>query len=602
MGDHTHNVPERSDIPDRYKWDLTSLYASDEELEAALSNLIARIHRFPAYADVLSNSADDLLACLEEYTQLQRSFEKASAYTQQATHQDATDPHHQSLAIRTEALRAELSSAVSFLVPAILAMPEHQLAGLLAKDERLRLYKGFLDEIVRSKPHVLSPPEERLLAMAVDLSQAPSNIFNIFNNADIKFPSIKDEDGRTVPLTNGRYMRFLESRDREVRKAAFYALDRTYLEYKDLFAATLSSHIKANMFNARARGHSSARAAALFADAIPEAVYDNLIDTVEDRIHLLHRYMSLRKRALGLDALHGYDLSAPLVKDAQMKIPYESAVKTVMDALAPLGEQYLRDLDHAFRSGWVDVYENKGKRSGAYTWGHYDAHPYVLLNHTDSLLDVYIIAHEMGHAMHSFYSWQEQPYIYANYKTFVAEVASTFNEALLTEHLLRTVTGRKQRMAVLEQYFNSIERTLFRQSMLASFEHTAHRLAEEGVPLTAEVLCSRYHDLNVKYFGPDVVIDPETDIEWAKKPHLYMGFYVFQYATGFSAAALSQKVLSGEPGALERYLGLLKSGSSEHPLDELRRAGVDMAAPEPVISCLDQFEAYLDEFERLLEG
>lgn len=602
MSNDSAKLPKRSEIPGSYKWNLKDFYTTDSDFERDFSEIKAMAQEFKKHEATLSQSSEALLACLNDYMDLQRKFEKAYVYAQMASHQDTTDSFYQGMANRTDSLMVEISSATSFLVPAILEMPDEKLKAFLKENKDLRLYERFLDEIIRMKPHVLSPKEERLLAMSGDLSQAPAAIFNMINNADIKFPSIRDENGNLVELTKGRYISFMESSDRRVRKDAFDALYSAYLKQKNTLAATLSAQVKANIFNARARNYDSAIEASLYPDDIPVSVYDNLIKAINDNMNLMYRYISLRKKMLGVDELHMYDVYAPMVKDVKMEFPYEEAVKIVIKALAPLGEQYIQDLKKGFESGWIDVYENEGKRSGAYSWGHYDVHPYVLLNHTDTLDSMFTIAHEMGHSMHSLYSWRSQPYVYSNYKLFVAEVASTFNETLLTEYLLNTINDKNKRLYILNHYFESVKGTVFRQTMFAEFEKIIHQKAEEGEALTADLLCSIYHDLNVKYFGPEMVVDSNIDMEWARIPHFYTSFYVYKYATGFSAAtALSQKVLNGEPGALERYLDFLKSGGSDYPINQLKSAGVDMTSPEPVISCLKLFEKYLDEFESLLK-
>lgn len=602
MSNDSAKLPKRSEIPGSYKWNLKDFYTTDSDFERDFSEIKAMAQEFKKHEATLSQSSEALLACLNDYMDLQRKFEKAYVYAQMASQQDTTDSFYQGMANRTDSLMVEISSATSFLVPAILEMPDEKLKAFLKENKDLRLYERFLDEIIRMKPHVLSPKEERLLAMSGDLSQAPAAIFNMINNADIKFPSIRDENGNLVELTKGRYISFMESSDRRVRKDAFDALYSAYLKQKNTLAATLSAQVKANIFNARARNYDSAIEASLYPDDIPVSVYDNLIKAINDNMNLMYRYISLRKKMLGVDELHMYDVYAPMVKDVKMEFPYEEAVKIVIKALAPLGEQYIQDLKKGFESGWIDVYENEGKRSGAYSWGHYDVHPYVLLNHTDTLDSMFTIAHEMGHSMHSLYSWRSQPYVYSNYKLFVAEVASTFNETLLTEYLLNTINDKNKRLYILNHYFESVKGTVFRQTMFAEFEKIIHQKAEEGEALTADLLCSIYHDLNVKYFGPEMVVDSNIDMEWARIPHFYTSFYVYKYATGFSAAtALSQKVLNGEPGALERYLDFLKSGGSDYPINQLKSAGVDMTSPEPVISCLKLFEKYLDEFESLLK-
>ena len=424
----------------------------------------------------------------------------------------------------------------------------------------------------------------------------------MLNNADIKFPYIKDEKNNEIELTKGRYIQLMESDDRRVRKDAFEALYSTYSKQKNTLAALLNANVKANIFSARARKYGSAREESLFADNVPVEVYDNLINAIHENLDIMHRYVKLRKKIMKLDDLHMYDLYTPMIKEVKMDISFEEAKDIVKDGLELLGEDYIKDLEKGFKSGWIDVYENEGKRSGAYSWGCYDSHPYVLLNHTDTLNNMFTLAHEMGHALHSYYSDSNQPYIYAQYKIFVAEVASTLNEALVMNHLLKKTTDKTKKMYLLNYFMEQFRTTVYRQTMFAEFEKIIHEKAEAGEALTAELLCSIYRDLNIKYYGPDMVVDDYIDIEWARIPHFYTSFYVYKYATGFSAAiSISQQILNEGQPAVQRYLKFLKSGGSDYPIELLKIANVDMSTTEPVNNALKLFGSLLDQMEELLE-
>lgn len=432
------------------------------------------------------------------------------------------------------------------------------------------------------------------------MAEAPANIFKMLNNADITFEAIEGEQGTKVEVTHGRYIRLMESRDRRVRRAAFNSMYRSYRNLKNTLAAAISANVKRNIFYARVRKYSSALQAALFGDNINPEVYDNLIATVRQNNAAMHRYVKLRRNMLGLDELHMYDLYTPLVKDVEWVITYEEAVETVKKALAPLGADYGTVLARGLSGGWVDVYENKGKTSGAYSWGPYGSHPYILLNYQNNLNNLFTLAHELGHAMHSYYAYQEQPYTYAHYKIFTAEVASTVNECLLMNYLLKTVTDPDKKQYLLNHYLEQFRGTVFRQTMFAEFEKLIHARAEEGDALTPELLSGLYHQLNVDYYGPEIVVDPEIDWEWARIPHFYRSFYVYKYATGFSAAvSLSEQILQeGEP-AVARYLNFLKSGGLGYPLDQLKQAGVDLSTPRPVQEGLKLFAALLGQMGEL---
>ncbi|HWQ30313.1 MAG TPA: oligoendopeptidase F [Negativicutes bacterium] len=598
---NSSSLPKRKDVPQESKWRLEDIYPSNDLWEKDYQKVKEMAEALSPFRENMSESADRLLECLDTSTEMTRLFEKVYVYAHMRSHEDSTDSYYQGLADRTYSLGVTVSSANSFIVPGILAIPDEKLKGFLAESEGLRFYGRYLDEVIRNKPHILSAAEEQLLAMTGELSQAPGTIFNMLNNADIKFPIITDEKGNEIELTKGRYIQLMEKTDRRVRKDAFDGIYSTYAKQKNTLASILNANVKANIFNARARKHASAREQSLFDDNVPVAVYDNLIKAMHDNMHMMHRYVRLRKRLMGLSELHMYDLYVPMIEQVEMEIPFEEAKKTVREGLKVLGEEYGKTLDMGFSSGWIDVYENEGKRSGAYSWGCYDSHPYVLLNHNDNLNHMFTLAHEMGHALHSFYSDENQPYIYAQYKIFVAEVASTLNEAMLMNHLLATTTDRTKKLYLLNYFMEQFRTTVYRQTMFAEFEKMIHERAEAGEPLTAELLCSIYRGLNISYFGPDIVVDDYIDMEWARIPHFYTSFYVYKYATGFSAAmSISQQVLKEGSPAIERYLSFLKSGGSDYPIELLKIANVDMSTTEPVDNALKLFGSLLDQMEELL--
>lgn len=595
------SIPKRSDISPEYKWKLEDIYLSDNLWENDFKEVKKLSKELLGYSGKLKNSAEYLFECLELNAKMSRLFEKVYVYAHMRSHEDTKNSKYQSLADRADSLEAEVSSANSFIVPEILQIPEDKISSFIKEHEGLKLFDKYIEDIVRKKPHVLSSKEERLLAMAGELMNAPGSIYGMINNADMKFPSIKDEKGNEVEVTHGRYISLMESQDRRVRKDTFEALYGTYKKQINTIAQTLSSNIKGNIFNMKARNYNSSMESYLFEDNVSTSVYDNLIKSIHDNMHIMHRYVSLRKKMLGLDELHMYDLYTPIVKEFNMEVPYEKAVDIVTEGLGALQEGYIKDLKKGMASGWIDRYENEGKRSGAYSWGCFDSHPYVLLNYNDTIDSVFTLAHEMGHAMHSFYSNNTQPYIYSQYKIFVAEVASTLNESLLMQHMLKNAKDKMEKMYLLNHYMESFRGTIYRQTMFAEFEKIIHEKAENGEALTAELLSSIYHELNVQYYGLDMVVDDYIDLEWARIPHFYSSFYVYKYATGFSAAtSLSQQILNeGEP-AVNRYLEFLKGGGSDYPLNLLKKAGVDMTTPTPVNNALKVFEKTLDEFEKLI--
>ncbi|MFD2759820.1 oligoendopeptidase F [Lentibacillus juripiscarius] len=601
MAKTAKELPKRSEIPEERRWKLEDIFATDEEWEKELKELKGDFPSITDYQGKIAESAQNLYDVLKLQDQLSERLGKLFTYAHMRYDEDTTNSKYQALNEKAENLLTAASSSMSFIVPEILAMDDAKVKSFLEEKEELKLYSKVLNDISRQRPHVLSEKEEALLAEASEPMGSASNTFSMLNNADLTFPSITNEDGKEVDLTHGRYIGFLESKDRNVRKAAFQAMYDTYGKFINTFASTLTGTVKADNFDAKVHNYDSARQAALDSNHIPEQVYDNLVEAVNEKLPLLHRYARLRKQVLGLDELHMYDIYTPLVKDADMHFPYEKAQEYVQEALKPLGDDYVSVLKKGFESRWIDVEENKGKRSGAYSSGAYGTHPYILLNWQDKLNDLFTLAHELGHSMHSYYTHKTQPFRYGNYSIFVAEVASTTNEALLNDYLLNHVEDEKQKLFLLNHFLEGFRGTVFRQTMFAEFEHDIHKRAQNGEALTAEKLTEIYYDLNKKYFGDDVVSDEEIGKEWARIPHFYMNYYVYQYATGYSAAtALASQILSGEEGAVERYLDFLKAGSSDYPIEILKKAGVDMTSKEPILAALDVFEEKLNEMEELL--
>ncbi|MCM3569982.1 oligoendopeptidase F [Neobacillus mesonae] len=595
------SLPARSELPVEETWRLEDIFASDEEWEKEFKDVLGLIPGIKEFEGKLGESADTFYKALQYEDQLLERIGKLYTYSHMRYDQDTTNSFYQGLDDRMKNLYSQVASALAFIVPEILSLDENKVSGFLNEKPELKLYEHAIEEINLQRPHVLSAEQEALLAEAGEVMDTSSNTFGMLNNADLKFPAIKDENGEEVEVTHGRYTRFLESSDQRVRHDAFKAVYKTYGDFKNTFASTLSGNVKKNNFNARVRKYDSARHAALSANNIPESVYDNLVNTVNENLHLLHQYVSLRKKVLGLNELHMYDLYTPLVKDVKMEIKYNEAKDIVLKGLAPLGEDYANVLKQGFENRWVDVHENKGKRSGAYSSGSYGTNPYILLNWQDNVNNLFTLAHEFGHSVHSYYTRKSQPYPYGNYSIFVAEVASTCNEALLNDYLLKTIDDEQKRIYLLNHYLEGFRGTVFRQTMFAEFEHLIHQKAQNNEALTADSLTEIYYDLNKKYFGDEIVIDEEIGLEWARIPHFYYDYYVYQYATGFSAAtALSKQILEEGKPAVKRYIDFLSAGSSDYPIEVLKKAGVDMTSEAPVKNALKVFEEKLGELEQLL--
>lgn len=592
---------KREEVDAAFKWKLEDIYQSDAEWEKEFAQVKDLLPQLEAHKGNLAKSAQNLLECLKLKGDISLLMERLFVYARMRRDENNANTKYQALTDRASSLSVQVGSTASFIVPEILSIPEDQLKQFLAAEPGLSEYNFYLEELLRQKAHVLSAEQEAILAQAGELAGAPGNIFKMLNNADLKFPKIKDEDGDLVELTHGRYVQFMESPNREVRKAAFDAMYETYRKNKNTFAATLNASVKKDVFYSRVRKYESALKASLDDDNIPVEVYDNLIQTVRNNLPTFYRYVELRKKMLELDDLHMYDIYVPMVPEVNMKMSYQEAYETMMKGLAPLGEEYAGLLQEARDKGWIDVYENEGKSSGAYSWGAYGTHPYVLLNYQDNVDNMFTLAHEMGHALHSYFSDREQSYLYAQYTIFVAEVASTVNESLLVDWMLKNTKDKKEKMYLLNHYLEQFRGTVFRQTMFAEFEKLIHEKVEKGEALTDEALSSIYRDLNKDYYGENMTIDEDIQMEWARIPHFYNAFYVYKYATGFSAAtALSQQILSEGEEAVQRYLSFLKSGGSNYPLELLKAAGVDMTTPAPIQSALDVFKRLLEELEALV--
>ena len=590
----------REEIPAEVKWAIEDLYKNDDEWEADFTRLKEHLPELSAYEGRLGESAQTLLSMQRLCDKMNMLAEKVYVYANQRLHENTDNAVYQNLASRAQSLLVEMSERTSYIEPEIMELPEGTIEKYLQENGELRVYGQYFENMIRQKAHVLPGEMEKLLASAGELAESPKDIFSMFNNADIRFPKITGEDDTDVEVTHGRFISLLQSKDQRVRKDAFEALYGVYEKFRNTLAATYRANVKQEVFFARARRYGSDLEAALDGSHIPVSVYDNLIHVVHEHLPLMHRYVKIRKKLLGLDELHMYDLYTPMTENSGEHFSFEDAKKIVLEGLAPMGEEYLSHLKDGFEHGWIDVYENQGKRSGAYSWGAYGTHPYVLLNYQGTLNDVFTLAHEMGHALHSWYSDETQPYIYAGYRIFVAEVASTCNEALLIHHLLKKAKDPKTKAYLINYFLEQFRTTLYRQTMFAEFEKITHGLQEAGEALTAERLCSIYYDLNKAYFGEDICIDRQIEMEWARIPHFYTPFYVYQYATGFSAAiALSGKILREGEAAVEQYKKFLKGGSSMYPLELLRLAGVDMEQKKPVEDALLVFSEYLDEMERL---
>lgn len=595
-------VLTRQDVDVSETWNLESIYASNEAWEEEFESVKAMLPLLVEYKGRLGQSADTLYEGLQLRDEVSRRLYKLYTYAHMRYDENTADSFYQAMNDRARTLASQIGATLAFMTPELLAVPETTIEAYLNENVDLAMYRHAFDELNQEREHVLTEAEEAILAKAGEVLGQSGTTFGMLNNADLTFPKIKGEDGEETELTHGRFITFLESSDRSVREAAFKAMYGTYSKYTNTLASTLAGSVKKDNFYADVRKFPSARAAALHGNAIPESVYDGLVEAVHEHLPLLHRYVALRKRVLGLDELHMYDMYTPLVSEVEMKVSYEEAKQLMVEGLAPLGAEYKHILEEGLSERWVDVRETRGKRSGAYSSGAYDTQPFILMNWQDNINNLFTLAHEFGHSVHSYYTRKSQPYPYGDYSIFVAEVASTTNEALLNDYLLKKVTDRKEKLYLLNNQLETFRGTLFRQTMFAEFEHAIHDAARLGQSLTPEFLTSTYYALNQKYFGEEIVLDEEIGLEWARIPHFYYNYYVYQYATGISAAAaLTDQILEEGQPAVERYINnFLKAGSSDYPIEVLKAAGVDMTTKAPVEAALRQFERVLDEFEALL--
>jgi len=599
-------LPARADVPPEHRWHLQDIFPDAAAWESAFAAVQGRATLAAGFRGRLGEGPAVLLSALSAQDETGREIEKLFAYAHMRSDEDTRASAYQAMTGRVAMLATQIEGAWAYFEPELLALPEAELRRWCEapppEAAGLAVYRHKLDNLLRSKPHVLSAAEEELLARAGEIARAPDTVFGMLNDADLTFPNVHDDQGREVELTKGRFIRFMESGSRDVRREAFETLYATYAKQRNTLGALLGASVQRDWFYAASRRYGSTLQMALDADNVPVSVYENLIAAVRANLPALHRYLRLRRRALGLERLHMYDLYVPIVEQPEAHIPYDEALRTVQRGIAPLGDDYVRRYREGVSSGWVDVYENQGKTGGAYSWGVYGVHPFVLLNYQGSIDHVFTIAHEFGHALHSHLAQEAQPYPYAGHSIFVAEVASTANEALLMRHLLEQATDRRQRAYLVNHYLEEFRTTVFRQVMFAEFEKVIHEKVEAGEALTADSLSEAYRALNLAYYGPEVEVDAQIDLEWARIPHFYNAFYVYKYATGFSAAqALAEAVCRDGAPARERYLGFLRGGASKYPVELLRGAGVDMASPEPVDAALSVFGRLVEEMETLIE-
>ena len=597
----SERIPQRSDIPEKDKWAIEDMYATDEAWEQDLARAKEMPEKIASYKGLLSTDSAKLLEYLRADDDMTVLLESLINYAQRRNDEDTRDAKYQDMVSRLEMLFVEISGAAAFVTPEILSIDDDTMERFFREQPEMELYRLCIDRVRRKRAHILSEAEERIMALTGEMTGSPDNIFSMFNDADLKFPDATDKDGNKHQVTHGSYIPLMHSNDRELRKSAFESLYGVYENFRNTSAAVLASQVKCLTFRARARKYDSTLQAALDGNEVPVEVYKQLIEAVHENMHYMYKYVKLRKKLLGVDELHAYDLYAPIVSDIEVKIPFDQAKQEVYDSLAPMGEDYRAIFSQGITDRWIDVYENEGKRSGAYSAGA-RVHPYVLLNHKDTLDSEFTLAHEMGHAIHSYLSNKNQPVVYADYVIFVAEVASTCNESLLMQHLLRITTDKKRRAYLINYFLEQFRTTLYRQTMFAEFELMINEKAENGESLTADVLCELYRQLNILYYGEDIVIDHELDMEWARIPHFYYNYYVYQYATGFSAAiALSQRILKDGAPAVKDYIGFLSGGCSKDPISLLKGAGVDMTSTKPVTDALKLFGELIDEMEELMK-
>lgn len=598
---NNNSIPKRSEVDPKYTWALEDLFASDELWKKALDECRTFPEKLSAFCGHLGESAQSLYDYLKLNDEIDVKLTRVAEYCMRKSDEDTGNSFYQGLKGKFMSVYVLIASAGSFDTPEILAISDDKLAAFYEELPELKLYERKLSKMRALREHVLSDAEEKLLASTGEMSNSPSEIASAFRNADLKFPPITDAEGNVITVTQGSYVPLLENPDQNVRKAAFESMHGTFDAFKNTSAAFLDSQVKQLMFHARARKYNSTLEAALSHTEVPVSVYHNLINAVNSNLEYLHKYVALRKKLMGVDELHMYDLYRPIIADADKSIPYEEAKQIIIEALAPLGKDYISILTEGFNNRWIDVYENEGKRSGAYSAGG-DPHPYVLLNQKDTLDSMFTIAHEMGHSLHTYYTKKNQPTPYADYVIFVAEVASTCNEVLLVKHLLANSTDKKERAYLINHFLEQFRGTVYRQTMFAEFELWMNEFAESGETLTAEAMCDAYYKLNKKYFGDEITVDKLISVEWARIPHFFYNFYVFQYSTGFSAAvAIANRILTEGQPAVDDYLKFLSSGCSTDPISLLKIAGVDMTTAQPINEALKLFNDLIDEMEELVK-
>ena len=588
----------RQEIAEQYKWRLEDIYPTDEAWEEEFQTLTGKVESLEGLRETMTQSAEALAEALRQIDEASHQLERLYVYARMRRDEDNGNSKYQALSDRASGLNVKLSAALAYVNPLLLSMDEAVLRGYMKDCPALADYRFMLADLLRSKAHVLDSEQERLLSLSGDFAGGAKDIFTMLNNADLDFGTVEYE-GKSYPLSHGSYIALMQNQDRGLRKAVYQQFYGAFQQHINTITATYATNVKKDVFYTRARKYDDCLDRALFGDDVPRQVYTGLIDTVHKHLPTLHRFVELRRKLMGVDKLEMYDIYAPLVEDVDREYTYEEAVDLTTKGLAPLGEDYMEVFQSAFRDGWIDVYETKGKTSGAYSWGVYGVHPYVLLNHRGDLDSVFTLAHEMGHAMHTYYSNKNQPYPLSGYVIFVAEVASTVNEILMTKYLLRTTEDEKLKKYILNHYLDQFRTTVIRQTMFAEFEMISHQMAEQDQPLTWESLCGVYGDLNAKYHGPAMGDDRTISYEWARIPHFYNAFYVYKYATGFSSAVAIVNNLE-KPGMLEKYRAFLSSGGSDYPIPLLEKAGVDFSTV--VDKCMEEFAAALDEFERLMLG
>lgn len=600
--EETKQLPTREEVPVEKTWDLTTIFESDEAWESAFQAAGEKVEALKKYEGTLANGADAFLEALETMLTVFREASVVYTYAHLKNDQDTGNSTYQAMSNRALTLITQAQAAASWFEPELLEIPEDQLEDYFDEKEELDVYRHEIENITAKRPHILSAEIEGILAQAGEIFDAPSSTFSVLNNADIKFPTVTDEEGNEVQLSHGLYGQLLESKDRDVRKEAFDAMYDTFSGLKNTIASTFQADKKKNNYLAKVHNYDSARHRALSNNHIPEEVHETLIEVVNDNLHLLHRYMELRKKLLGVEELNMYDLYVSIIGEADMKFSYDEATDVTYEALDILGPEYREVLENAFGQRWIDIHENKGKRSGAYSSGTYDTAPYILLNWHDSLNHLYTLVHELGHSVHSYMTRENQPYVYGNYSIFLAEIASTTNENILTDYLLKHADSNEQKAQILNHYLDGFKGTVFRQTQFAEFEHWAHETAAEGTPLTADFLSDKYAEINDKYYGPAVENTEGIEYEWARIPHFYMNYYVYQYSTGFCAAtALADRIVNEEEGALDQYLTYLKAGSSDFPIEVMKTAGVDMTNRDYIDRAMKVFEERLNQLEEIVE-